>query len=274
MRLSYSQYRTYIQCPRLYHYQATHVPPPVKSSAYFSLYGRLIEAFFKKYTNQYTKQKTGLSNEDIRSILKNMWDHLLNTSYVCWDDPWVKESSDQIFESVYSDVLLNIAKFDLWVRSKSEVSYEIFLKKSRDVITCRLDFIWPKSDGTVEIIDGKGTNKMDKNVDVEQLFFYALVYMLKNRKLPDKIGFLYYRYQLIKYVDFDLQTILDFKDKLVIVKRSIKETKVFEPKVGLSKQCKWCDYRFTCDAYAAKKDANAEKRSIIKTPGTGGLLDL
>ena len=115
---------------------------------------------------------------------------------------------------------------------------------------------------------------MDKNVDVEQLFFYALVYMLKNRKLPDKIGFLYYRYQLIKYVDFDLKSILDFKDKLVIVKRSIREAKVFEPKVGLSKQCRWCDYRYSCDAYAAKKDANAEKRSVIHKESTGGLLDL
>ena len=153
MRLSYSQYRTYIQCPRLYHYQATNVPVPVKPSAYFSLYGRLIEAFFKKYTNQYAKQNVTLTNDEVRHILNGMWIYLLNTTYVNWDDPWVRETAEQIFESVYTDTLANMAKFDLWKKSRSEVSYEILLKKSRDVISCRLDFIWNKADGTVEILD-------------------------------------------------------------------------------------------------------------------------
>jgi len=275
MKLSYSQYRTFIQCPRLYNYQATKTPPPAKSSEYFTLYGKLIEAFFRKYTNIYTKQGLILDNESIKKILKNLWEYILESSYVDWSEPWVNETSDQIFEDVYNDTLLNIKKFDFWKDAKSEISFEVLLKKSQDILSCRMDFIWKKPDGTIEILDGKGTSKMDKNVDIEQLLFYALMYLLRNKRLPDKLGFLYYRYQMIKYIDFDMDAVMAFKDKLALVKKAIKETTIFEPVVGLSKQCKWCAYRFGCDAYSAKKDANAEKKgSAIKAEYTGNILDL
>jgi CRISPR/Cas system-associated exonuclease Cas4 (RecB family) len=138
-----------------------------------------------------------------------------------------------------------------------------------------MDFICKNDDGTIEILDGKGTSKMDTNVDIEQLLFYALMFLLKNKRIPDKLGFLYYKYQLIKYIDFDESSVMAFKDKLALVKRSIISTKVFEPKVGLSKQCKWCAYKFGCDAYNAKKDANAEKRSSgVAKNYSGSILDL
>lgn len=272
MRLSYSQYRTFIQCPRLYHYQATKVEPPVKSSSYFALYGMLIEAFFKKYTNVYTKQGVVLTDGNIREILKNLWEYILEKSYVDWAEPWVSETSEQIFEGVYSDVLLNMKTFSFWKEAQSEVSFEVLLKKSQDILSCRMDFIWRKGDGTVEILDGKGTKKMDQ-VDIEQLLFYALMYLLRNKRIPDKLGFLYYKYQVIKYIDFDMDAVMGFKDKLALVKKAINETKVFEPKVGLSKQCKWCSYKFGCDAYNAKKDANQEKkRSAITQEYTGDII--
>ena len=275
MRLSYSQYRTFIQCPRLYHYQATKVVPPAKPSSYFALYGILIEAFFKKYTNVYTKQGVVLSNDKIRNILSSLWEYIIEKNYVDWSDPWVNETADQIFENVYNDTLMNMDTFSFWKEAQSEVSFEILLKKSQDVLSCRMDFIWRKQDGTVEILDGKGTNKMDKNVDIEQLLFYALMYLLRNKRIPDKIGFLYYKYHLIKYVDFDMDSVMQFKDKLALVKRAIKKTTEFKPKVGLSKHCKWCAHRFGCDAYNAKKDANAEKKkSVITKEYSGSIITL
>ena len=275
MRLSYSQYRTFLQCPRLYHYQATKVPPPVKPSSYFALYGILIEAFFKKYTNVYTKQGVTLSNDQIREILKSLWGYVLEKNYVDWSDPWVNETADQILENVYNDVLLNMNTFFFWKEAQSEVSFEVLLKKSQDVLSCRMDFIWRKPDGTVEILDGKGTNKLDKNVDIEQLLFYALMYLLRNKRVPDKLGFLYYKYHLIKYIDFNMDTVMAFKDKLALVKRAISKTEVFEPVVGLSKHCKWCAYRFGCDAYNDKKDANAQKKqSLITQTDAGGIIKI
>ncbi len=274
MRLSYSQYRTFIQCPRLYRHQVMNIPPPVKPSEYFSLYGRLIESFFRKYTNIYTKENIVLTDDKIAKILRDQWEYILAHSYVDWSEPWVRESSEDIYRSVLEDTLKNIKAFEFWKEARSEVSFEVLLKKSQDVLSCRMDFIWEKPNNEIEILDGKGTNKIDTNVDVEQLYYYALMYLLKAKRLPNKIGFLYYRYQLIKYVDFDMDAIMEFKDKLAIVKKTIKDTTEFVAKVGLSKQCKWCAYKYNCDAYNAKKAENASKKKIIDVPYEGEIFDL
>jgi CRISPR/Cas system-associated exonuclease Cas4 (RecB family) len=260
MKISYTDYRTYLDCPRLYRKKTDKVEPPEKESRYFTLYGLLVEKFFERYTNRISKTGRVLKDEEVRYLLGEMWKIVLDENYVVWDDPWAKRTADDIFEMAYQDVLENMRKFTFWKNSQSEVPFRINLKKSGDVITCRMDFIHKASDGTVEIIDGKGKMKIDKDADLEQLYFYALVYLLRNGRLPNKIGFLYYRFKLIKYIDFDADTILAFRDKVALVKNLMKKDTEFRPKVMLSKQCKWCPYKYDCDAYRTKKEASAKKR--------------
>jgi CRISPR/Cas system-associated exonuclease Cas4 (RecB family) len=278
MKISYSDYRTYLDCPRLYKLRADKVPPPEKESRYFALYGLLVERFFKKYTNEVARTGRVLTDDNVREVLREIWKFVLDTNYVNWDEPWVKNTSDEIFEMAWADVCENMRKFTFWKDARSEVSFNIKLKKSGDLITCRMDFVSEPSGGPVEILDGKGKMKIDTDADLEQLYFYALVYLLNKGKLPDKIGFLYYRFKLIKYIDFDAATIMSFRDKLALVKTAMKNDTEFVPKVGLSKQCKWCIYKSSCDAYMAKKQANAEKKAA-KNGGpalapTGELQDL
>ena len=264
MKLSYSEYKTYLQCPKRYHLEATKVEPLVEQSRYFALYGLLVEMFFKIYTNTILKRKLVLSNEQINKILRKLWEKILNENYVVWTDPWCRESSEHIFMSAYEDIIANINEFEFWEYAKSEVSFEIILKKTQDILSCRLDYLITNPDGTIEILDGKGTYKIDKPVDIEQLYFYILSYLLHYKKLPDKAGFLYYKFKIIRYIDFDLKTITDFKDKLVIVKTAIKNDTKFEAKVGISKQCKWCAYNFDCKELAEKRKERAEKRKKNK----------
>lgn len=274
MKVSYSSYRTYIDCPRLYKYRSEKKEPPAEQSKYFALYGLLIESFFKDYTNNYSKQGTNLKDQQIRAILDKNWNKILKYNYVDWNEPWVKKTPSQIFQETYDDVLSNLKTFDFWKRSRSEVTINIFLKKSSDTITSRLDFIWNQLNGNDCILDGKGTEKIETNVDNEQLYFYTLIYLLKYGKLPDKIGFLFYRYQIIRYLDFDLDTIMSFKNKLSLVKKAMKEDKIFKPNVKLSKHCRWCEYRFVCDAYSQKKEANAKKRKkVINIETEGSVID-
>ncbi len=262
MRLSYSNYRNYLNCPSFYRKIVTKVPPTEKASRYFALYGLMMESFFKTYSNSYRTSQKEFSEGQIERMLSSKWERILAENYVCWSDPWVKESQNQIFSQAQNDVAEILTKFDFWRRSRSEVSFAINLKKSGDAISCRMDFICDNDDGTHDILDGKGTRKMDQNVDMEQLYFYALIYLLKHKRLPRKIGFLFYRYHLIKYIDFNMETIIKFKDKLALVKRAIKADTEFKPKVKLSKQCKWCVYRFACDAWLNQKQANAEKKAV------------
>jgi CRISPR/Cas system-associated exonuclease Cas4 (RecB family) len=276
MHISYSSYRRYLDCPQRYHYEDIKKPYPVEPSAYFKLYGLLMEMFFKRYANDTTKAGRTLSEDEIRLLLNRMWDKILDTNYVNWRDPWVRENQSQIFDSAYEDVLKNLKAFDFWGNAKAEVTIDINLKKTADQLTGRLDFVWYKPDSKVEVLDGKGTNKIDKNVDIEQLYFYGLIYLLRNRRPPDAMGFLYYRYQVIKYIEYDMETLLSFKDKLATVKRAIKADKQFLPKVKLSKQCKWCPYQYECDAFSAQKEANAAKRKsrIDSLDNATGVVDI
>jgi CRISPR/Cas system-associated exonuclease Cas4 (RecB family) len=192
---------------------------------------------------------------------------------VVWDDPWCKKGSEEMFEELYEDVLENLKIFNFFPYARSEVIYNIYLKKSRDELHGRMDFIIKNPDGTVEILDGKGTNKIDKTVDKEQLYFYALLYLFRNKRLPDKLGFWYYKYQRVQYIDFDLDTIIEFKKKLALVKKSIKTDTVWEPKVKITKGCKFCDYKVDCDAYNLTKEANRIKRGKgVSQPANGKMI--
>jgi CRISPR/Cas system-associated exonuclease Cas4 (RecB family) len=273
MKLSYSDYSTYLKCPKKYYNEKNKVKPLEEPSRYFSLYGLLIESFFSLYCNFFTKKDISLSEKQIDIILKKLWDKILNENYVNWTDFWVKQTSFEIYQSVYEDVLKNIEIFDFWKRSYSELGIEIFLNNTQDILSCRFDFIVKNDDGTVEIIDGKGVYKKKKTIDTEQLYFYILIYYLHYKKFPDKAGFLYYKFHSIDYIDFDRDIIKDFMKKLIIVKNAIKQDTTFIPIVKISKQCKWCAYKFDCDALINERKKRAEKKEpLIPYDFEGNIL--
>ena len=259
MKLSYSKYKYYMDCPKRYYNEANHVEYPEKDSRYFALYGFLIEMFFKNYCNVYSKRSVPLTETEITVVLRRMWDKVLEEHYVNWTEPWVKQSSEDIFFEVREDINKNLEAFDFWRNAKSEVSFDIHLKKAGDELSCRMDFIVNNIDNTVEILDGKGTLKMDR-VDREQLYFYILMYYLHFKKLPDKAGFLFYRFQHIEYIDFDMDSINRFKRKLSLVKRTIKKSDEFPAIVKISKHCKWCPYRHDCKELFDTRKLKASKR--------------
>lgn len=260
MKISYSSYKMYVDCPRKYHWSKSKKVPSVKSSKYFALYGIAIQRFFEYYVNKYSKNGVVLTEDQIRKFLRKDWEQILDREYVIWDDVWCTQSSEEIFESVYEDVLSNLKEFKFFKNARSEVIYNILLKSSQDELHGRVDFVINNEDNTVEILDGKGTTKIEKNVDNEQLYFYALLYLLRNKKLPDKIGFWYYKFQKIQYIEVTMDTILNFKKKFALVKKCIKEDTTWEPKVKITKACKFCDYQADCDAFLLKKEENRLKR--------------
>lgn len=275
MKISYSSFRNYIDCPRKYRWHLDRVDPPVEPSKYFALYGLLVQKFFEHLCNNHYKNNPNLKPEQIRTLMKQQWHFILKDNHVIWDEPWCRETSEEIFEGAFQDVLKNMSELNFYKNTKSEVVFETLLKKSQDLITGRMDFLYINPHNEVEILDGKGTNKIETNVDADQLYFYALLYLLKYKRLPDKLGFVFYKFHMIEYIEFDLNTILEFKNKLALVKKSIKEDTTWAPKVKITKQCKWCEYSLICDAFKEKKSENASKRkSSINVENTGGIIDL
>ncbi len=203
--------------------------------------------------------------------MEQLWDKTLEEEYVNWNDPWVKQTPSEMLEECIGDVLANMRAFDFWRSVKSEVKYKIDLRRSGDVLNGRIDFIRTLPNGDIELLDGKSTKHMDR-VDPEQLMFYALMYFLRHKKLPVRLGFLFYRYQVIQYIDFNRDILIQFKNKLALAKKAIKVDKEFEARVKLSKVCQWCPYKLLCKPYMDKKEANAQKRNKIKIEPEGEIV--
>jgi CRISPR/Cas system-associated exonuclease Cas4 (RecB family) len=249
------------------------IKPAEEENKYFALYGILIQKFFQKYINDILPSKISVTEALIRSLLSREWQKILDKNYVDWSEPYVKQTSDEIYEEVYKDVIDNMKAFDFFNQCKSEVTINIKLKKSGDILDGRLDFIRKCPDGSIEILDGKGTNHLDR-VDVDQLYFYALLYFLNHKKLPKRLGFLFYRYKSIQYIDFNQDLLIKFKDKLALAKEAIKKDKEFKPTLKMSKVCVWCPYKLMCQPYMDKREANSAKRSKMKADFDGDFISL
>jgi len=137
--------------------------------------------------------------------------------------------------------------------------------------------------------DGKGGWMTYTNPD--QLRFYALAYYLAYRKLPDRLGFIYYRYPYgdavldvegnetgelepgISWVEFDKDDIRGIAQRCRDAVRSM-EKEEFDP-TPKPPVCRFCDYEIMCDARKAQRLANSSKRrSKGGLPDKTGIIEL
>lgn len=124
----------------------------------------------------------------------------------------------------------------------------------------RADFIIlrTKPHHDLVIFDGKGSRHRDKYVSREQLFWYAMLYRFQHGKLPDKLGFIFWRYdppESIDWPDFDDDIIDDLQARALKaihdIERMEKELKkgmplpiirsIFKPTAN-SENCRFCQF--------------------------------
>ena len=142
----------------------------------------------------------------------------------------------------------------------------------------------------VTILDGKNSKRYKDGkgglmtyTDPDQLRWYALCYYLSYRKLPDRLGFVYFRYPYgdpvldvdgndtgekesgVTWVEFDKDDIRGIAQRARNAVRGM-EKQEFDP-TPKPKVCRFCDYETVCDARKAQKVRNR------RSPGKGGLHD-
>ena len=81
---------------------------------------------------------------------------------------------------------------------------------------------------------------------------------------------MYYKFQTIDYLDFNRDDVINFKNRLAAVKKTIKDEKEFKANVSLSKSCLYCPYSLTCTPCQTKK---AENRAKKAARGGGLVID-
>jgi CRISPR/Cas system-associated exonuclease Cas4 (RecB family) len=271
MKLHPHSYQAYLECPKKYY--LTYVikqPPTVPQNDYFALYGKLTESFFTNFCNIWRFRTPYMFHEVIKERLDILWTNVLQSSIINWDASFATLSKEEIFDHAYGDIcaIMDSQNQNYFLNTKSEVEITVELKDG-DKITGRLDFIHNEPIGSgVTIIDGKGTNKIGKNINKSQLLFYALLYYFHFKVFPIEIGFFYYRFNSFNPVSFDLNILNVFRAQLSCDIKRIKEDSSFTPTPS-PKSCKYCDYRNKCNEYSIDKAKRAKPSKLKELEGDG-----
>jgi hypothetical protein len=276
MKISYNAWKAYIECPKKYFLEyRKKQPSPVPENKYFTLYGKLTEKFFEMYCNIWRYKTPYLPPEEVEHKLRILYKNILDQTIVDWTAPFVTADEDEIFNQSLGDILTilnDVNSNNLFLNTKAETKIEIATKMGA-TITGRLDFIHKDPiSNRVLIFDGKGTNKLGKNISRNQLLFYALLYYFHFKILPEKLGFFYYRFNILKPVPISLSILNDFR---TIISSGVEEMMTLsEFKATPSyKACLYCDYQTICQECMDDR-ASRKKPSKLDIPEGDGIINI
>jgi hypothetical protein len=276
MNLSYSIWRDWKECPKRYFLKhRKQEPPTIKPNDYHKIYGLLMQEFFTNYANIWRLNTPYMPPEFIKEKMTALRGIIIPTLSVDWSAFFVKYTEDEIFDQACNDACLIMSTpetSNLFLNSKSEVDLKVATKDGID-ITCRMDFIHTYPiDKRVLIFDGKGTNKVKKTVDEDQLLFYALLYRLHYGRMPDELGFFYYRFNRLAPVLLTIDILNQFRARLSMGIKAMLTESEFRA-TPTPKGCKWCEYRVGCKEKEEREMANRRGSRIKNLPDQEGVLE-
>lgn len=268
--LSYSAYSQYKKCPKNYDLQRiTKKPPPVKDSKHNAIVGTVVQQVFEDFYNQEVWRKKAQTSEVLLAKGEEYLWQYMEKEYVNFDDPRCRfagptEPLNEILQ-IIPKVLTGIKreKF-IGPYAKSEIKLRVRFGLE-DFLLGYVDFIIRKKDGTLLLLDGKASKHREKYIDETQLHYYALMFFLRYKKLPDKMGFFYYRFaddpeKAMDWIPIDKAKIRDLRKDIEEVLYQIKK-KQFTATPS-TKSCQWCPYQTVCSERLGQKRANQQKRLL------------
>jgi hypothetical protein len=245
-------------------------PRPVDDSKHHAVMGIVIQAVLEDFYNEYWwKHPEGLRER----LIQGTKDKLVSTLprfYVDWEKTTFEEMEEICINGVLGYMQTVKAHKLVGVYAKSEV--ELFGQVASWLpLGGRADFVIRREDTGISLLDGKNSGTKMKYVDPDQLRWYALCFSLGFHRLPDRLGFVWFRYphdpetgeEGIDWVDFTRRDLADLVERAKAVRRG-QEHRRFKPTPSY-KVCRFCDFESVCPARLEAKMANAAKRQR-KTP--------
>lgn len=271
-------------------------PLPVEDSRHHAVMGIVLADFWEAlYNNEEWKHPDGLMDRLLERA-KKTFDKELRANFIDWRlAPPREELWTTIEQGMRGYMQTMKAHKLLGPYARSEVDLTCYLDKWTP-LGGRADLIFRREDTGTTILDGKNskrykdrkTKKLITYTDPDQLRWYALCYYLAHHKLPDRLGFVYFRYpygsprldedgnpvmalndmgletgevekepgvEWVTYTKEDLQGLARrAKDALRLMNRE-KFPAVPEPP-----KCKFCNYESVCPERQAQKQANRRNK--------------
>lgn len=300
MRLSYSAYKVYLQCPlEFWHKHIAYTTPAVPDNRINSLYGSAIGEVFERLYNDQIWRKGPETRQALKGLVEPTVDRIMaeevkRGGVYDWDDPKANyHSRAAVIQNIIDDIDDGVETIKKYRLLGPMADAEVILDSEirGHLIRGRADFIIRRTapHDDLLIIDGKGSKHRGKYVDGMQLRWYAMLYKRRFREVPDKLCFLFWRFppaKAVEWVPFDhhgldklLTEVLDACDRIEQDKARLGGS---EPQHGqgpfqpLPEQghCRFCSFQDRCP-----EAPQAKTRTPKALPGVTGdedisLLDL
>lgn len=283
----WSHFQNYTKCPQKYLWTkgwpgidlgagpGKKKPVTMKRSEHHALMGIVIQGVLEDFYNEglWKILKGKELERDLARRTVNAFEDRLEKSYINWSEsPSKKELKRVCLEGVLN--FLKTLKHNRLLGSyaRSEVEVMAFIDDTTP-IGGRIDFLIKKGEDIL-ILDGKNS-KQKKYVDPDQLVFYALLFLLAYKKIPTKVGFVFFRYPYGTPIEGseEVESGVDWheidKDKLKGMAQRIVTAKwgmvnqEFDPNPS-PQNCRFCDYENQCDARKTQKAYNRKNRKPRK----------
>ena len=283
---------------------------PIKKSEHHAVLGIAIQAVVEKFYND-EMYKT-MAPPDLRDHLLKLGEEALNLElarkYIDWRDAPTRDEMKLLVRNALMGYMRTLKAHKLLgPYSRAEVDLVAYIDKDNPV-GGRADLIIRREDTGTTIIDGKNGKRYkdpkDKTktkwityTDPDQLRYYAMVYFLCYHKLPDRLGFVFYRYPYgdevmdasgnkvvgavepgVDWVPFTMDDIKGLAQRAVDARAGMEAEK-FEARPEPSK-CRLCDFETVCKERLAQKEANrrgpkkGDPLADHPDMGSGGIVQL
>jgi hypothetical protein len=254
MYLSYSGYACHESCPFGYWRQYDdHTPTEKEDNRVGSLYGTSVGVLFEQFYEERIWKSKGAQEELLsraeKTVDQVIKDQLTPSKYrpagvLKWkgdgpdqDPTAMYESREELLADVRDAVVrgLKIIRFYrlLGAYARAEVRLDQIIRGHK--IGGRADFILYRTKPHLDwvILDGKGSKHRSRYSDPRQLMWYGALYLLKYGEIPDRLGFLYWRYdppETIDWMEFSEESLLEFSGEVMKTVRKIDLAKRRMPK--------------------------------------------
>lgn len=279
--LYWSHLKAYEECPQKYLWNSgwgdidlgrgpgKGRPRPDDDSKHHAVMGIVIQAVLEDlYNHELWKHPEGLRKR-LLEMTKEKLTSTLPRFYIDWNEISFEEMEQTCISGVqgYLQTMRHHKLLGTYARSEVELYGKV---RSWLPIGGRADFVIRRDDTGITLLDGKNSKTKLKYTDPDQLRWYALCFYVSYHKLPDRLGFVWFRYPHdeaagesgIDWVEFtkrDLEALVDRAKKV----RRGQEAEKFKPTPAY-KVCRFCDFESVCEARQQHKAENAAKRKKNK----------
>jgi hypothetical protein len=281
-------------------------PLPIKKSEHHALLGIAIQYAIERFYNDELWKMMGPA--DLQKRILQLGEEALKLELARKFIDWNKAPPrDEMYQLVHDAILgyirtLKAHRF-LGPYAKAEVDLVAYIDQYNPV-GGRADMIIRRDDTGVTILDGKNSKRYkdpkDKTklmtyTDPDQLRWYALLYYLCYRQLPNRLGFVFYRYphgspvldmdgnpvagkyeEGVEWVPFTKDDLKGLAQRAVDARLGMGKEK-FEARPSPN-NCRMCDYETVCPERQAQKEANRrgprKSSSLPVLDAADGIVEL